>query len=165
MQTHQQLTDPQKEKRLASAKILLNKMKSSIDMSKVIFSDEKLLTVEVTINQKYDRVLAKFSEDILNSKRRVFGQQKPPSVMVWAAISKTKNPPLIFVPQNAKANINLYNETILTPTILAAKSTSKKSKSFTIIHIQKDTKVMPRPFSWFLEQGGLAASITSPQPN
>ena len=46
MQTCQHLTDLQKEKRLDRAKILLNKLKACTDMDEIIFSNEKLFTVE-----------------------------------------------------------------------------------------------------------------------
>ena len=121
MQTRQHLTDLQKEKRLARAKILLNKLKAGTDTNEIIFSDEKLFTVESIFNRQNDRVLAKSSADIPDSTRSVFRRQKPSSVMVWAAISKTWKSPIIFVPQGAKVNTNAYIETILTPALQAVK--------------------------------------------
>ena len=50
MQTCQRLTDLQKEKKLDRAKILLNKLKACTDTDKIIFSDEKLFTVEAICN-------------------------------------------------------------------------------------------------------------------
>ena len=47
MQTRQHLTNRQKEKRLAQAKIFLSKLKAGTDTSKIIFSDEKLSTRQV----------------------------------------------------------------------------------------------------------------------
>ena len=47
MQTRQHLTHLQKEKRLAQAKISLNKLKAGTDKSEIIFSDEKLFTRQV----------------------------------------------------------------------------------------------------------------------
>ena len=44
MQTRQHLTDLQKEKRVARAKIFLNKLKAGTDTSEIIFSDKKLFT-------------------------------------------------------------------------------------------------------------------------
>ena len=88
MQTCQCLTDLQKEKRLDRAKILLNKLKACMDMDEIIFSDEKLFTVEAICNRQNDRVLAKSFADVPDS-RRVFICQKPLFIMVWAAISKT----------------------------------------------------------------------------
>ena len=52
MQTCQRLTDLQKEKRLDRAKILLNKLKACTDTDEVIFSDEKLFTVEAICNRQ-----------------------------------------------------------------------------------------------------------------
>lgn len=121
MRTRQYLTDLQKEKRLARAKILLNKLKAGTDTDEIIFSDEKLFTVESIFNRQNDRVLAKSSADIPDSTRSVFRRQKPSSVMVWAAISKTWKSPIIFVPQGVKVNTNVYIDTILTPALQAAK--------------------------------------------
>ena len=50
MQTRQHLTDLQKKKRLAQAKILLNKLKAGTNTSEIIFSDKKLFTVEAICN-------------------------------------------------------------------------------------------------------------------
>ena len=93
MQTRQHLTDLQKEKRLARANILLNKLKAvrtrgrsfslmkncslsklkaGMDTSEIIFSDKKLFTVEAICNRQNNRVLAKSSGDIPDSTRSVF---------------------------------------------------------------------------------------------
>ena len=51
MQTCQHLTDLQKEKRLLDqAKVLLNKLKACMDTDEIIFSDEKLFSVEAICN-------------------------------------------------------------------------------------------------------------------
>ena len=105
----------------ARTKILLNKLKAGTDTSEIIFSDEKLFTVEAICNRQNNRVLAKSSADIPDSTRSVFRRQKSSSVMMWAAISKTWKSPLIFVPQGAKVNTKAYIETILTPALQAAK--------------------------------------------
>ena len=88
MQTCQRLTDLQKEKRLDQAKILLNKLKACTNMDEIIFSDEKLFTVQAICNRQNDRVLAKSFADVPDS-RRIFIDQKPLFIMMWAAISKT----------------------------------------------------------------------------
>ena len=51
IQICQRLTDLQKEKRLDRAKILLNKLKACMDTDEIIFSDEKLFTVEAICNR------------------------------------------------------------------------------------------------------------------
>ena len=70
MQTFQQLADLQ-IKRLDRAKILLNKLKE-MDTDEIIFSDEKLFTVEAICNQQHDRVQAKSFADVPDSRKRVF---------------------------------------------------------------------------------------------
>ena len=89
MQTFQHCTDLQKEKRLAQVKFLLNKLKAGMNTDEIIFSDEKLFTVKAICNQQNDQVQAKSSAVIPDFIRRVFICQKPSSIMVWAAISKT----------------------------------------------------------------------------
>ena len=63
-------------------------MRSCTDMDKIIFSDEKLFTVEAICNQQNDQVLAKSFADVPDSRQRVFICQKPSFVIVWAATSK-----------------------------------------------------------------------------
>ena len=101
--------------------IFSDKMKADMDKSEIIFSDEKLFTVKAICNRQNNRVLVKSSADIPDSMRSIFRRQKPSSVVVWAAISKTWKSPIIFVPQGAKVNTNAYIETILTPALQAAK--------------------------------------------
>ena len=52
MQTCQRLTDLQKEKRLDQAKILLNKLKACMDTDEIIFSNEKLFTIEAICDRQ-----------------------------------------------------------------------------------------------------------------
>ena len=96
-------------------------MKSGIATGKILFSDEKMFNVEAVFNRQNDRILVKSSVDIPVSMRKVFRHQKPPSVMVWAAVSKIGKPPLIFVPHGSKVKTNSYIETILTPALAEAK--------------------------------------------
>ena len=70
-------------------KILLNQMKDGTKKQEVIFSDEKIFTVEAKVNSQNDRMLAKKAKDIPENIRNIYHQQKPASVMVWAAVSKT----------------------------------------------------------------------------
>ena len=67
MQTRHQLTDLQKEKRLVKAKNLLNKFKDDTGTDEIVFTDEKLFTVEAKFNRQNNRVLAKSSADIEGS--------------------------------------------------------------------------------------------------
>ena len=98
MRTRQHVTNLQKEKRLARAKIFLNKLKADrpTDTSEIIFSVEKLFTRQVRTRE-------------------------PSCVKVWAAILKTWKFTIIFVSPGEKVNTDAYIETILTPALQAAK--------------------------------------------
>ena len=89
MTNRQQLTDLQKQKRLDRSKILLNAMKDGTQAGEIVFSDEKMFTVEAKFNSQNDRILAKSADSIPPSVKTVFRRQKPASVMVWAAISES----------------------------------------------------------------------------
>ena len=114
MQTHHQLTDLQKEKRLARAKILLSKFKDDTGTDEIVFTDEKLFTVEAKFNRQNNRVLAKSSADIEGSSQTVFRRQKSSSVVVWRGISEKWRTSVIFVEHGVKMNTNTYSKGILT---------------------------------------------------
>ena len=63
------------------------------------------------------QALAQHSEDVPEDMVTIYCRQKPASVMVWAAGSKTWKYPLIFVKQDAKVNTNLYINDILAPVL------------------------------------------------
>lgn len=117
MRKRQFLTPLQKQKRLERAQILLRELKTDTAAQEIIFSDEKLFTIEAQFNNQNDRVYAKSSADIKDSVRTVYRRQKPSSLMVWAAISKTWKSPLIFVEQGVKINSDRYINDILVPAL------------------------------------------------
>ena len=81
---------------------------------KVVWSDEKIFTVEMAHNRQNDRVICK---SVLESPagKHAFRSIKPASVMVWAAALATWKSPLIFVDKNIKINSDLYISHILQP--------------------------------------------------
>ena len=82
------LQTSRRRKRLARATILLKKFKDDTGTDEIVFTDEKLFTVEAKFNRQKNRVLAKSSVDIEGSSRTVFRRQKSSSIMVWGGISK-----------------------------------------------------------------------------
>ena len=58
---------------------------------KSFFFRRKILTVEGNFNPQNNKVLAAHSEDVFEDMLTVYRRQKPASVMVWAAVSKTGN--------------------------------------------------------------------------
>ena len=91
-------------------------------LDKIIFSDEKLFTIEEATNKQNDRILAPTSSSITEKHLYVKRTQKPQSVMVWAGISTKGRNPLVFVPVGAKINSSTYQKLILEP---VAKDLSK----------------------------------------
>ena len=82
-------------KRPARSKLLLKQFKNGT-LQNVIFTDEKLFTVQQAHNHQNDRVLAKTFDSIPANTRKVFRTQKPASVIVWTAISEKGKSPLFF---------------------------------------------------------------------
>ena len=79
----------------------------------LIFSNEKLFTVEAAFNHRNYRVLAKSLQDIPSGLKMVRRTQKPAPVMVWAAASSEGKSPLIFFPKGIKTNKKVYIDKIL----------------------------------------------------
>ena len=64
IRTRQLLTDLQKRKRKERAKILLNRLKGGTEKGEIVFSDEKLFSVEAKFNTQNDRILGKSPKDL-----------------------------------------------------------------------------------------------------
>ena len=117
LQKRQLLSAPTIEKRLRRSKKLLNRMKRCT-LPNIVFSDEKLFTVQQAHNRQNDRVLSKTINSIPVNTGKVLRSQKPASVMVWAAVSKRGKSPLVFIPQGVKINKELYVNKILEGSLL-----------------------------------------------
>ncbi|CAK9821600.1 Transposable element Tc3 transposase [Anthophora retusa] len=96
------LTDAMKEKRKERARRMI-RLISGARLQKVLFTDEKIFTIESLHNRQNRRQLLKK------------GQQSdfPGSVMVWAGICATGKTPLVFIERNVKINATSYQQRIL----------------------------------------------------
>ncbi|XP_021694325.1 uncharacterized protein LOC110674337 [Aedes aegypti] len=112
IQKIQDLSVKQKQERVKRAKSLLKKAAEG-EFENILFTDEKLFTVQQFVNKQNHRVwLPKRSRtraDVLTATRR----QKPASVMVWAGITRDGRTPLVFVSEGVKINQNTYRELVL----------------------------------------------------
>lgn len=79
----------------------------------IIFSDEKLFTLEAPLNKQNDRVYGASLRDIPADKRAVERYQNASSVMVWGAISTKGKLPLLFIDKGVKINKEYYLEHVL----------------------------------------------------
>ena len=125
IQKRQLLSEVTKQKRRERGRVLLKKltagMQENLETGEVVWTDEKLFTVEPNFNQKNDMVLGHSLQDIPMHSRSHYRRQKPASVMVWAGVSETWKSPLIFIPEGCKINAKLYIDQILSPATTAAK--------------------------------------------
>lgn len=63
------LTEETKAKRFERSRVLLNEVRSDTHLGEIVFSDEKVFTVEQAFNRKNDAILATTVKDILKSLR------------------------------------------------------------------------------------------------
>eukprot|EP00800_Vazella_pourtalesii_P015855 TRINITY_DN4383_c0_g1_i5.p1 TRINITY_DN4383_c0_g1~~TRINITY_DN4383_c0_g1_i5.p1 ORF type:complete len:293 (-),score=7.56 TRINITY_DN4383_c0_g1_i5:556-1434(-) len=110
------LSDKIIQKRLVRSKGLLTRLATQ-QLDNILFSDEKLFTIEEATNEQNDRILAPTSSSIPEKHLYVKRTQKPQSVMVWAGISAKGRTPLIFVPVGVKINSAIYQKLILDPVV------------------------------------------------
>lgn len=146
LQKRQTLSSAVKQKIFERSKTLLRELKSGIS-GEIVWSDEKIFTVEMAHNRRNDRIIGKNAKDIPYDQKTVYRTMKPASVMVWAAVSKTWRSPLIFVDQDVKINAKCYVETILKPMLESAKD-----------HFSKDTL-------WTFQQDGATSHTANVSQN
>lgn len=104
----QLLSAASKQKRLDRGKKMLDDIKNSTDKV-IIWSDEKIFSVQATLNSQNDRIYAAHTSDLPEGSRAHFRRQKPAGVMVWAAVSSDgRKSPLIFIEDGVKVNNLVY---------------------------------------------------------
>lgn len=100
----QVISEASMKKRKHRSKILLKKLADDTQPP-VLWTDEKMFTIQQVFNHQNDRVICKKLKDVPYGRRAVFRRQKPASIMVWAGVtSDGKKTPLLFVPIGVKIN-------------------------------------------------------------
>ena len=112
MQKAHLLTEKMKRDRLKKAKNLKRRFGRGAHRT-ILFSDEKLFTIEEVFNKPNVRVLAHDISAANTTGRLVQRSAHPASVMVWAGITADGKTPLVFVDQGVKINKENYREEIL----------------------------------------------------
>ena len=75
----------------------------------MLWTDEKLFTVQATRNHQNDWIYAVNKEVIPLNKRIGHKRQNPASVMVWAGVTSAgEKTPLIFIEEGVKNNQHVY---------------------------------------------------------
>lgn len=102
------LSEANKKKRLERGRQILSCIKSST-APPVLWTDEKLFTVQAVLNAQNDRVLARAKGDISVNQLTASRRQKLQSVMVWAGVTTDgKKTPLIFIEEGVKIDQGVY---------------------------------------------------------
>ena len=114
-----QLTVQTKKLRLQRCKAMLQRFTQS-ETENILFSYEKIFTIEAVSNRQNDRILAPNVGSIADEVRIIPHSRRPKSVMVWAGISTHGRTKLIFVPDGVKINSQTYQDLILEPVVKKA---------------------------------------------
>uniref|UniRef100_A0A0N4W3R9 HTH_Tnp_Tc3_2 domain-containing protein n=1 Tax=Haemonchus placei TaxID=6290 RepID=A0A0N4W3R9_HAEPC len=106
------LTASMKKNRVQKCKMLLQRFASARHRD-IVFSDEKLFTLESTFNRQNDRVLCSTAEEA-NESGRIHGRSgHAEKIMVWAAITYEAKSPLVFIDSDVKINTEVYLQSVL----------------------------------------------------
>uniref|UniRef100_A0A914VAL1 Transposase n=1 Tax=Plectus sambesii TaxID=2011161 RepID=A0A914VAL1_9BILA len=103
------LTEKMMATRLQRCKRLKHRFAAGRHRS-IVFSDEKLFTIEQSVNRQNDRI---WSREAPQHERIIGRSQKSKSVMVWAGVTHNGKTPLVFIEEGVKVNQHVYLEKIL----------------------------------------------------
>ncbi|EYB87601.1 hypothetical protein Y032_0259g473 [Ancylostoma ceylanicum] len=112
LQKVQELLSAQKRNRLTRSRLLLRRSANG-ELENMVFSDEKIFTVEQVWNKQNDRLWLKGKNSVSSSQFNVTRKQGPPSIMVWAGITESGRTPLVFLEKGSKMNAELYRSLVL----------------------------------------------------
>ena len=103
------LDECMKQQRLRKCR-LMKRMVAAGRLNLVLFTDEKIFTVQRIHNSQNHRLLLKNKS---LASRLVQKSLFPQSVMVWGGICSTGKTPLVFINRNVKINATVYQNEIL----------------------------------------------------
>lgn len=112
LQRVQELTATQKKVRLERCKALKTRY-ARMEIPNLVFSDEKIFTVQQVVNRQNHRVYLRDRSGDHAAHLQVGRSQAPASVMVWAAVTADGRAPLVFLPEGVKVNASVYRERVL----------------------------------------------------
>ena len=110
------LTIQQKKNRVQRCRALIKRCAVE-SYRKILFTDEKIFTVEEKFNKQNDIIYAKNKSDIPLRQSKSKRAHHPSSVMVWVGVSWTGKANLVFVPHGVKVRAKNYLESILIPIV------------------------------------------------
>ena len=84
-----------------------------VSCKKVLFTDEKIFTVQSIHNHQNHRQLLKRGLKNTFAAKLMVRRHFPKSVMVWRGICATGKTPLVFIDRNVKINAQVYQQKVL----------------------------------------------------
>lgn len=124
------LTAALKEKRKQKSKALYRRYAKNAHRQ-VLFSDEKIFTVEESFNRQNDRVYASSSKKASEIIPRVERGHHPASVMVWWGVSYDGVTSLHFCEKGVKTSAKVYQTTVLENVVKPLSQTMFANKHWT----------------------------------
>lgn len=103
------LTEKARKTRFMCAKKMLKSVKN-LKCPSILFTDEKIFTIEKHHNHQNDRQLLPKGERNSQNSIIVTHEHFPASVMVWGGIALNKKTPLVFVERGTKINAESYQD-------------------------------------------------------
>lgn len=125
------MTMKQKKNRIILCKALLKRYAPE-QVKSILFTDEKIFTVEGHFNKQNDRVYAKSVKLIPKKHRYVKRSHHPGYLMVWVGISWSGNTQLHFVEKGVKVSAKNYMDNVLNPIIKPLNTSLFKNGSWTL---------------------------------
>jgi len=106
------LSEKHRKVRVERSKALLERHARGM-LPNVIFSDEKIFTIDQSVNKQNDRVYLEGRCEENSDHLQVTRCQAPAAVMVWGGVSASGRSPLVILPQGVKVNGPVYREQVL----------------------------------------------------
>lgn len=129
-QTGQLLTAALKENRVKKCKRLLKKY-GARRYKKILFTDEKIFTVQEKFNKQNDRVYARSAQEAATLVPRVEKGHHPASVMVWWGVSYDGVCSIHFCEKGVKTAAKNYQRDILNNVVKPLNETMFKNQPWT----------------------------------
>lgn len=115
----QLLSSQQRQARVERCRNLIPRA-AAVGWDKILWSDEKIFTVQQATNAQNCRVIASDASAIPSAHHLVQRAQKPASVMVWCGVSAEGRTDMIFIPPGCKVNAKSYQELVLSEAVVSA---------------------------------------------
>ena len=124
------LTPWLKKQRELKCKCLLQRYANN-GRRNILFTDEKIFTIEECFNRQNDRVYASSSQEAREIVPKVQRGHHPSSVMVWWGVNYSGATQLHFCEKGVKTSVKVYENTVLEPIVRGLNITLFRNQHWT----------------------------------